>query len=34
MELGSNSDDSKSTFCLVNEDHTFANSIRYTLNQE
>jgi len=34
MELGSNSDDSKSTFCLVDEDHTFANSIRYTLNQE
>ncbi|QCD93784.1 DNA-directed RNA polymerases I and III subunit RPAC2-like [Vigna unguiculata] len=34
MELGSNSDDSKSTFCLVNEDHTFANSIRYTLNQD
>jgi len=27
MELGSNSDDSKSTFCLVDEDHTFANSI-------
>ncbi|QCD93782.1 DNA-directed RNA polymerases I and III subunit RPAC2-like [Vigna unguiculata] len=34
MELGSNSDDSKSTFCLVDEDHTFANSIRYTLNQD
>ncbi|ESW23622.1 hypothetical protein PHAVU_004G063100 [Phaseolus vulgaris] len=34
MELGSNSDNSKSTFCLVDEDHTLANSIRFTLNQD
>jgi len=34
MELGSYSDQSKSTFSLVDEDHTFANSVRFTLNQE
>ncbi|KAK7295606.1 hypothetical protein RJT34_18517 [Clitoria ternatea] len=34
MEHGSHSDPSKSTFSLVDEDHTFANSIRFTLNQD
>ncbi|XP_028217426.1 DNA-directed RNA polymerases I and III subunit RPAC2-like isoform X3 [Glycine soja] len=34
MELGSYSDQSKSTFSLVDEDHTFANSVRFTLNQD
>jgi len=34
MEHGSYSDLSKSTFSLVDEDHTFANSVRFTLNQE
>ncbi|CAI8592083.1 unnamed protein product [Vicia faba] len=34
MEHGSYSDLSKSTFCLVDEDHTFANSVRFTLNQD
>ncbi|XP_020233907.1 DNA-directed RNA polymerases I and III subunit RPAC2 [Cajanus cajan] len=34
MEIGSHSDQSKSTFCLVDEDHTFANPVRFTLNQD
>ncbi|CAJ1947390.1 unnamed protein product [Sphenostylis stenocarpa] len=34
MEIGSYSDQSKSTFCLVDEDHTFANSVRFALNQD
>ncbi|XP_057433238.1 uncharacterized protein LOC130726044 [Lotus japonicus] len=34
MEHGSHSDESKSTFSLTDEDHTFANAIRYTLNQD
>lgn len=34
MEHGSFSDHSKSTFSLSDEDHTLANSIRFTLNQE
>ena len=34
MEHGSYSDQSKSTFSLADEDHTFANSVRFTLNQE
>jgi DNA-directed RNA polymerase I and III subunit RPAC2 len=34
MELGSNLDNSKSTFTLVDEDHTLANALRFTLNQE
>ncbi|XP_050387036.1 uncharacterized protein LOC126803295 isoform X1 [Argentina anserina] len=34
MELGSLSDPSQSTFSLIDEDHTFANAIRYTLNQD
>jgi hypothetical protein len=34
MEHGSHSDNSKSTFSLVDEDHTLANAVRFTLNQE
>ncbi|AES77837.1 putative DNA-directed RNA polymerase [Medicago truncatula] len=34
MEHGSYSDLSKSTFSLVDEDHTFANSVRFILNQD
>jgi hypothetical protein len=34
MEHGSNTDNSKSSFCLVDEDHTLANAVRFTLNQE
>ncbi|XP_062157782.1 uncharacterized protein LOC133865397 [Alnus glutinosa] len=34
MELGSNLDNSKSTFTLVDEDHTLANALRFTLNQD
>ncbi|KAE9590259.1 hypothetical protein Lal_00028075 [Lupinus albus] len=34
MEHGSFTDQSKSTFSLVDEDHTFANSVRFTLNQD
>ncbi|XP_004492017.1 uncharacterized protein [Cicer arietinum] len=34
MEHGSYSDQSKSTFSLTDEDHTFANSVRFTLNQD
>ncbi|RYQ99794.1 hypothetical protein Ahy_B07g087800 isoform B [Arachis hypogaea] len=34
MEHGSHSDQSKSTFSLADEDHTFANSMRFTLNQD
>ncbi|RZS09778.1 hypothetical protein BHM03_00040898, partial [Ensete ventricosum] len=34
MEHGSATDSSSSTFSLMDEDHTLANSVRYTLNQE
>lgn len=34
MEHGSFSDPSKSSFSLTDEDHTLANSVRFTLNQE
>ncbi|GLT66714.1 hypothetical protein SLA2020_390670 [Shorea laevis] len=34
MEHGSVSDNSKSTFSLVDEDHTVANALRFTLNQD
>ncbi|KAE8126127.1 hypothetical protein FH972_020872 [Carpinus fangiana] len=34
MEHGSNTDNSKSSFCLVDEDHTLANAVRFTLNQD
>ncbi|XP_059454681.1 uncharacterized protein LOC132184906 [Corylus avellana] len=34
MEHGSNSDNSKSSFSLVDEDHTLANAVRFTLNQD
>ncbi|KAL6141233.1 hypothetical protein ACLB2K_059523 [Fragaria x ananassa] len=34
MELGTLSDPSQSTFSLIDEDHTFANAIRFTLNQD
>ncbi|KAK4286556.1 hypothetical protein QN277_003097 [Acacia crassicarpa] len=34
MELGSYSDQSKSTFSLADEDHTLANAVRFTLNQD
>ncbi|XP_062085093.1 uncharacterized protein LOC133791187 [Humulus lupulus] len=34
MEHGSFSDLSKSSFSLTDEDHTLANSIRFTLNQD
>ncbi|KAG4926012.1 hypothetical protein JHK87_051552 [Glycine soja] len=34
MEHGSYTDLSKSTFSLVDEDHTFANAVRFTLNQD
>ncbi|KAJ7980786.1 DNA-directed RNA polymerases I and III subunit like [Quillaja saponaria] len=34
MELGSLSDQSKATFSLVDEDHTLANAVRFTLNQD
>ncbi|RZB54056.1 DNA-directed RNA polymerases I and III subunit RPAC2-like [Glycine soja] len=34
MEHGSYTDQSKSTFSLVDEDHTFANAVRFTLNQD
>ncbi|XP_028757152.1 uncharacterized protein LOC114716331 [Neltuma alba] len=34
MELGSYSDHSKSTFSLADEDHTLANAVRFTLNQD
>ncbi|KAG6491053.1 hypothetical protein ZIOFF_052385 [Zingiber officinale] len=34
MEHGSLSDLSASTFSLMDEDHTLANSVRFTLNQE
>ncbi|CAL9011777.1 hypothetical protein GBA52_010346 [Prunus armeniaca] len=34
MEHGSLSDPSQSTFSLIDEDHTFANAIRFTLNQD
>ncbi|CAN6555108.1 unnamed protein product [Malus baccata var. baccata] len=34
MEHGSLTDPSQSTFSLVDEDHTFANAVRFTLNQD
>ncbi|XP_023522054.1 DNA-directed RNA polymerases I and III subunit RPAC2 [Cucurbita pepo subsp. pepo] len=34
MEHGSFTDETKSTFSMADEDHTLANSIRYTLNQD
>lgn len=34
MEHGSLTDPSQSTFSLVDEDYTFANAARFTLNQE
>ncbi|XP_042418841.1 DNA-directed RNA polymerases I and III subunit RPAC2-like isoform X2 [Zingiber officinale] len=34
MEHGSLSDLSASTFSLMDEDHTLANSVRFTLNQD
>ncbi|XP_004303152.1 PREDICTED: DNA-directed RNA polymerases I and III subunit RPAC2-like [Fragaria vesca subsp. vesca] len=34
MELGTLSDPSQSTFSLIDEYHTFANAIRFTLNQD
>jgi len=34
MEYGSVSDPSKSTFSIIDEDHTLANTVRFTLNQE
>ncbi|XP_072950676.1 uncharacterized protein [Typha angustifolia] len=34
MEHGSLTDARSSTFCILDEDHTFANSVRFTLNQD
>lgn len=34
MEHGSVQDPSKATFSFVDEDHTLANGVRFTLNQE
>ncbi|XP_014497063.1 DNA-directed RNA polymerases I and III subunit RPAC2 [Vigna radiata var. radiata] len=34
MEYGSSSDPSQSTFSIIDEDHTLANSVRFTLNQD
>ncbi|KAK6127015.1 hypothetical protein DH2020_039243 [Rehmannia glutinosa] len=34
MEHGSFQDESQATFSLTDEDHTLANSLRYTLNQD
>ncbi|XP_076920329.1 uncharacterized protein LOC143581422 [Bidens hawaiensis] len=34
MEHGSYADQSNSTFTLPNEDHTLANALRFTLNQD
>ena len=34
MEHGSFTDETKSTFSVADEDHTLANTLRYTLNQE
>ncbi|XP_020246607.1 DNA-directed RNA polymerases I and III subunit RPAC2 isoform X2 [Asparagus officinalis] len=34
MEHGSLTDVSASTFSLMDEDHTLANSVRYTLNKD
>ncbi|KAE8693072.1 Tim10/DDP family zinc finger protein isoform 1 [Hibiscus syriacus] len=34
MEHGSFSDNSAATFSLTDEDHTLANSVRFTLNQD
>ncbi|XP_047333337.1 DNA-directed RNA polymerases I and III subunit RPAC2 [Impatiens glandulifera] len=34
MEHGSLQDPSSSTFSITNEDHTLANSVRFTLNQD
>uniref|UniRef100_A0A9I9DLT8 DNA-directed RNA polymerase RBP11-like dimerisation domain-containing protein n=1 Tax=Cucumis melo TaxID=3656 RepID=A0A9I9DLT8_CUCME len=34
MEHGSFTDETKSTFSMADEDHTLANALRYTLNQD
>lgn len=34
MEHGSFEDQSQATFSLTDEDHTLANAVRFTLNQE
>ncbi|KAL5709332.1 hypothetical protein ACHQM5_020036 [Ranunculus cassubicifolius] len=34
MEIGSVNDSKSSTFSLADEDHTLANSVRFTLNQD
>ncbi|KAG8663002.1 DNA-directed RNA polymerases I and III subunit RPAC2 [Manihot esculenta] len=34
MELGSLQDPSKATFSFVDEDHTLANAVRFSLNQD
>ncbi|XP_004147276.2 DNA-directed RNA polymerases I and III subunit RPAC2 [Cucumis sativus] len=34
MEHGSFTDETKSTFSVADEDHTLANTLRYTLNQD
>ncbi|KAL7162635.1 hypothetical protein ACSBR2_043008 [Camellia fascicularis] len=34
MEHGSFQDQTTSTFSLADEDHTLANSVRFTLNQD
>ncbi|KAL3833609.1 hypothetical protein ACJIZ3_008345 [Penstemon smallii] len=34
MEHGSFDDQSQATFALTDEDHTLANSVRFTLNQD
>ncbi|TMW87911.1 hypothetical protein EJD97_019281 [Solanum chilense] len=34
MEHGSFEDQSKATFSLTDEDHTLANAVRFTLNQD
>ena len=34
MEHGSFTDNSAATFSLTEEDHTLANAVRFTLNQE
>ncbi|KAF3321693.1 DNA-directed RNA polymerases I and III subunit RPAC2 [Carex littledalei] len=34
MEHGSLTDESSSTFSLIDEDHTLANSVRFVLNQD
>jgi len=34
MEHGSYADNSNATFSLTDEDHTLANAVRFSLNQE